>query len=302
VNRTTAEKILDEKLWEQRNRANQEDPTLVDPELTVSAKVLDQYTSQENLTALFHNKEQAASLAKLSAELLTTYPNYPYHQPAHGVDVMRSIRVLTEVIPADRMNSDQKDLLLVAAAAHDAGFEAGPPPDGYATKEHYAVSFLDEYYEPGSAEYEFMKSAIIGTIPGPKEQICRDSIQAKLLHHADLGYVWRSGGQDFLNYTMRFRAEECSKLSWREFQKLEELFLPYYQLILEKEMRECGVPEEVLEQMVRQVAENRQFITNPELDEPSQEIFQDWPMAQEKQVSSPYHIGKTVLTSSGVSL
>ena len=302
MNRTTAEKILDEKLWEQRNRANQEDPTLVDPELTVSAKVLDQYTSQENLTALFHNKEQAASLAKLSAELLTTYPNYPYHQPAHGVDVMRSIRVLTEVIPADRMNSDQKDLLLVAAAAHDAGFEAGPPPDGYATKEHYAVSFLDEYYEPGSAEYEFMKSAIIGTIPGPKEQICRDSIQAKLLHHADLGYVWRSGGQDFLNYTMRFRAEECSKLSWREFQKLEELFLPYYQLIQEKEKRECGVPEEVLEQMVRQVAENRQFITNPELDEPSQEIFQDWPMAQEKQVSSPYHIGKTVLTSSGVSL
>ena len=74
MNRTTAEKILDEKLWEQRNRANQEDPTLVDPELTVSAKVLDQYTSQENLTALFHNKEQAASLAKLSAELLTTLP------------------------------------------------------------------------------------------------------------------------------------------------------------------------------------------------------------------------------------
>ncbi len=157
MNRTTAEKILDEKLWEQRNRANQEDPTLVDPELTVSAKVLDQYTSQENLTALFDNKEQAASLAKLSAELLTTYPNYPYHQPAHGVDVMRSIRALTDVIPADRMNSDQKDLLLVAAAAHDAGFEAGPPPDGYATKEHYAVSFLDEHYEPGSAEYEFMK-------------------------------------------------------------------------------------------------------------------------------------------------
>ena len=170
----------------------------------------------------------------------------------------------------------------MAAAAHDAGFEAGPPPDGYATKEHYAVSFLDEHYEPGSAEYEFMKNAIIGTIPGPKEQICRDSIQAKLLHHADLGYVWRSGGRDFLNYTMRFRVEECRKLSWREFQKLEDLFLPNYQEYLEKDMRKCGVPEEVIEQMVRQVAENRQFITNPELDEPSQEIFQDWPMAQEK--------------------
>lgn len=302
MNRATTEKILDEQLWKQRNRANQEDPTVTDPELTVSAKVLDQYTSQENLTALFHNKEQAASLAKLSAELLTTYPNYPYHQPAHGVDVMRSIRALTDVIPADRMNSDQKDLLLVAAAAHDAGFEAGPPPDGYATKEHYAVSFLDEHYEPGSAEYEFMKSAIIGTIPGPKEQICRDSIQAKLLHHADLGYVWQSGDQDFLNYTMRFRVEECRKLSWREFQKLEDLFLPNYQEYLEKDMRKCGVAEEMIKQMVRQVAENRQFITNPKLDEPSQEILRDWPMAQEKQVSSPYHIGKTVLTSSGVSL
>ena len=302
VNRTITEKILDKKLWEQRNCANQEDPTVTDPELTVSAKVLDQYTSQENLTALFDNKEQAASLAKLSAELLTTYPNYPYHQPAHGVDVMCSIRALTDVIPADRMNSDQKDLLLVAAAAHDAGFEAGPPPAGYATKEHYAVSFLDEYYELGSAEYEFMKSAIIGTIPGPKEQICRDSIQAKLLHHADLGYVWQSGGQDFLNYAMRFRVEECGKLSWRDFQKLQDIFLPYYKLILGKDMRKCGVPEEVIEQMVRQIDENRQFITDPELDEPSQEIFQDWPMAHSEELLSPRHIGKTVLTSSGVSL
>lgn len=303
MNRTITEKILDEKLWEQRNCANQEDPTVTDPELTVSAKVLDQYTSEENLAKLFHNKEQAASLAKLSAKLLTTYPNYPYHQPAHGVDVMRSIRVLTEVIPADRMNSDQKDLLLVAAAAHDAGFEAGPPPDGYATKEHYAVSFLDEYYEPGSAEYEFMKSAIIGTIPGPKEQICRDSIQAKLLHHADLGYVWRSGGQDFLNYTMRFRVEECRELSWQEqFKELELLFLPNYKEHLKNDMGECGVAEEVIEQMVRQVAENRRFITDPELDEPSQEIFQDWPMAHSEKLSSPYHIGKTVLASSGVSL
>lgn len=302
MNRTTAEKILDEKLWEQRNRANQEDPTLVDPELTVSAKVLDQYTSQENLTALFHNKEQAASLAKLSAELLTTYPNYPYHQPAHGVDVMHSTRLLTEVIPAGKMSSDQKDLLLVAAAAHDAGFKAGPPPDGYVTKEHYSVSFLDEQYKPGSAEHQFMERAIIGTIPGPKEQICRDSIQAKLLHHADLGYVWRSGGQDFLNYTMRFRAEECNKLSWSDFQELEKRFLPYYQLILEKEMRECGVAEEMIKQMVRQVAENRRFITDPELDEPSQEIFQDWPMAHSEELLSPRRIGKTVLTSSGVSL
>ena len=219
MNRATTEKILNNQLWKRRNVAYQDDPTVTAAELTVSAKVLDRYTSEENLAKLFYNREQAESLAGLSAELLTTYPNYPYHQPAHGVDAMHTTRLLTDMIPADKMSSDQKDLLLVAAAAHDAGFKAGPPPDGYVTKEHYSVSFLDEQYEPGSAEYEFMERAIIGTIPGPKEQICRDSIQAKLLHHADLGYVWRSGGQDFLNYTMRFRFEECSELSWREFQK-----------------------------------------------------------------------------------
>jgi hypothetical protein len=302
VNRATTEKILDNQLWKRRNVAYQDDPTVTAAELTVSAKVLDRYTSEENLAKLFYNREQAESLAGLSAELLTTYPNYPYHQPAHGVDVMHTTRLLTDMIPADKMSSDQKDLLLVAAAAHDAGFKAGPPPDGYVTKEHYSVSFLDEQYEPGSAEYEFMERAIIGTIPGPKEQICRDSIQAKLLHHADLGYVWRSGGQDFLNYTMRFRFEECSELSWREFQELEDLFLPHYQQYLEKDMRECGVAEEVIEQMVRQVAENRRFITNPELDEPSQEILQDWPMAHSEKLSSPRHMGKTAFANSGVSL
>lgn len=302
MNRATTEKILDNQLWKRRNVAYQDDPTVTAAELTVSAKVLDRYTSEENLAKLFYNREQAESLAGLSAELLTTYPNYPYHQPAHGADAMHTTRLLTDMIPADKMSSDQKDLLLVAAAAHDAGFKAGPPPDGYVTKEHYSVSFLDEQYEPGSAEYEFMERAIIGTIPGPKEQICRDSIQAKLLHHADLGYVWRSGGQDFLNYTMRFRFEECSELSWREFQELEDLFLPHYQQYLEKDMRECGVAEEVIEQMVRQVAENRRFITNPELDEPSQEILQDWPMAHSEKLSSPRHMGKAAFANPGVSL
>ncbi len=44
------------------------------------------------------------------------------------------------------------------------------------------------------------------------------------------------------------------------------------------------------------------FITDPELDEPSQEIFQDWPMAHSEKLLSPRYIGKTVLTSSGISL
>lgn len=301
MNRATTEKILDNQLWKRRNVAYQDDPTVTAAELTVSAKVLDRYTSEENLAKLFHSKEQAESLAELSASLLATYPNYPYHQPAHGVDVMHSTRLLTDVIPEDKMSSDQKDLLLVAAAAHDAGLAVGPPPYGYPTKEHYAVSFLGEQYEPNSAEYEFMERAILGTIIGPKERVCRDSIEAKLLHHADLGYIWGANNQDFLNYATRFRVEGCSNMSWQEFQELESLFLSNYQDYLENDMRACGVAEEVIKWMLSRVEDNKKFITSGELGEPSQEVFNNWPTACADRLSIPGNVGKIAPVGNSVS-
>lgn len=301
MNRATTEKILDNQLWKRRNVAYQDDPTVTAAELTVSAKVLDRYTSEENLAKLFYNREQAESLAGLSAELLTTYPNYPYHQPAHGVDAMRTTRLLTDMIPADKMSSDQKDLLLVAAAAHDAGLAVGPPPYGYPTKEHYAVSFLGEQYEPNSAEYEFMERAILGTIIGPKERVCRDSIEAKLLHHADLGYIWGANNQDFLNYATRFRVEGCSNMSWQEFQELESLFLSNYQDYLENDMRACGVAEEVIKWMLSRVEDNKKFITSGELGEPSQEVFNNWPTACADRLSIPGNVGKIAPVGNSVS-
>lgn len=301
MNRATTEKILDNQLWKRRNVAYQDDPTVTAAELTVSAKVLDRYTSEENLAKLFHSKEQAESLAELSASLLATYPNYPYHQPAHGVDVMHSTRLLTDVIPEDKMSSDQKDLLLVAAAAHDAGLAVGPPPYGYPTKEHYAVSFLGEQYEPNSAEYEFMERAILGTIIGPKERVCRDSIEAKLLHHADLGYIWGANNQDFLNYATRFRVEGCSNMSWQEFQELESLFLSNYQDYLENDMRACGVAEEVIKWMLSRVEDNKKFITSGGLGEPSQEVFNNWPTACADRLSITGNVGKIAPVGNSVS-
>ena len=301
MNRATTEKNLDNQLWKRRNCASQGDPTVTDAESTVSAKVLDRYTLEENLAKLFHSKEQAESLAELSASLLATYPNYPYHQPAHGVDVMHSTRLLTDVIPEDKMSSDQKDLLLVAAAAHDAGLAVGPPPYGYPTKEHYAVSFLGEQYEPNSAEYEFMERAILGTIIGPKERVCRDSIEAKLLHHADLGYIWGANNQDFLNYATRFRVEGCSNMSWQEFQELESLFLSNYQDYLENDMRACGVAEEVIKWMLSRVEDNKKFITSGELGESSQEVFNNWPTACADRLSIPGNVGKIAPVGNSVS-
>ena len=92
---------------------------------------LEQYVSHEHLVTLFYDKERAGSLAAFSVDLLAKYPDYPYHQAAHGVDVMRSLRLLlTDIIPADSLSLYQKDLLLQAAAAHDAGLAVGPPPYG----------------------------------------------------------------------------------------------------------------------------------------------------------------------------
>lgn len=82
---------------------------------------LEQYVSHKHLVTLFYDKERADSLAAFSVDLLAKYPDYPYHQAAHGVDVMRSLRLLlTDIIPADSLSLYQKDLLLEAAAAHDA--------------------------------------------------------------------------------------------------------------------------------------------------------------------------------------
>lgn len=263
---------------------------------------LEQYVSHKHLVTLFYDKERADSLAAFSVDLLAKYPDYPYHQAAHGVDVMRSLRLLlTDIIPADSLSLYQKDLLLEAAAAHDAGLAVGPPPYGYPTKEHYAVSFLGEQYEPNSAEYEFMERAILGTIIGPKERVCRDSIEAKLLHHADLGYIWGANNQDFLNYATRFRVEGCSNMSWQEFQELESLFLSNYQDYLENDMRACGVAEEVIKWMLSRVEDNKKFITSGELGEPSQEVFNNWPTACTDRLSIPGNVGKIAPVGNSVS-
>lgn len=65
---------------------------------------LEQYVSHKHLVTLFYDKERADSLAAFSVDLLAKYPDYPYHQAAHGVDVMRSLRLLlTDIIPADSL-------------------------------------------------------------------------------------------------------------------------------------------------------------------------------------------------------
>ena len=104
MSKTTTGKILDKQLWERRNCANQGDPTVTDAELTVSAKVLDRYTSKEQLAKLFHSKEQAEFLAELSVSLLATYPNYPYPTSTRcGCDALDA--------PTDRGGSSRQDEL-----------------------------------------------------------------------------------------------------------------------------------------------------------------------------------------------
>lgn len=105
MSRTTTEKNLDNQLWGRRNCANQGDPTVTDAELTVSVKVLDRYTSEENLAKLFYNRGQAESLAGLSAELLTTLPKLSISPVSErcGCDAHNA--------PTDRYDSSRQDEL-----------------------------------------------------------------------------------------------------------------------------------------------------------------------------------------------
>ena len=102
MSRTITEKNLDKQLWERRNCANQGDPTVTDVELTVLVKMLDRYTSKEQLAKLFYNKERAESLAELSVSYLSKLSISPAGTRC-GCDALDA--------PTDRGGSSRQDEL-----------------------------------------------------------------------------------------------------------------------------------------------------------------------------------------------
>ena len=125
--------------------------------------------SKEHYTKAFEGSVDRAS---------ERYPKLPYHHPGHMKDVMEAVGELVELLPSDSyphvITPWQKDLLVLAAAWHDAGFDEKAAQE-YPTKEEYASALAlllkdieDNGIELDDSDKAFLDRAIKGTIYGAR--------------------------------------------------------------------------------------------------------------------------------------
>lgn len=184
---------------------------------------------------------------------LDTYPDFPYHNRKHGVDV---IEAACEWAPKCGFEERQIELLVLAAAWHDAGFghdEEVWKPHG--SKEAYAALLMwkaakNQYSEE---ELAFAERAILGTKMGP--DVIRDTSEAKFLHLMDLSYLW-ADQEEFLRGVMAVRKEEFPGLNTKQFLDLQHKFLPSYREELVSFLNERNVSPEKIEELARRIDEN----------------------------------------------
>ena len=178
------------------------------------------------------------------------YPKLPYHHPGHMKDVMEAVGELVELLPGDGyqrvIRPWQEDLLVLAAAWHDAGFD-DKAAQAYPTKEEYAIALMKEDIKSNKIdltdhEIAFLDRAIRGTIMVPALQQ-RDTPEAKLLHHADMAYM-TADWETFWRGAEAFHDEEHPKMSWKGFQQLEADFLLQYIESLGDDFQSLGIAED----------------------------------------------------------
>ena len=199
--------------------------------------------SKEHYTKAFEGSVDRAS---------ERYPKLPYHHPGHMKDVMEAVSELVELLPDDGyprvITPWQKDLLALAAAWHDAGFDE-EAAQAYPTKEEYAIVLILEDLENNKidlagGDINFLIRAIGGTImAGPPQ---RDTPEAKLLHHADMAYMtadWKT----FWRGAEAFHHEEHPDMSWEDFQRFEAKFFPIYMESLRNDFQSLGIAEDEIQ-------------------------------------------------------
>lgn len=181
------------------------------------------------------------------------YPELPYHHPGHMKDVMEAVGELVELLPDDSyprvITPWQKDLLALAAAWHDAGFD-DDKARVYPTKEEYAIALMKEDLKSNeidltSSDIAFLDRAIRGTIMVPALQQ-RDTPEAKLLHHADMAYM-TADWETFWRGAEAFHHEEHPDMSWEKFQKFEAKFFPIYMESLKNDFQSLGIAEDEIQ-------------------------------------------------------
>ena len=181
------------------------------------------------------------------------YPELPYHHPGHMADVMQAVGELVKLLPGDgyrrAINPWHEELLVLAAAWHDAGFD-DDEAQAYPTKEEYAIALMKEDIKSNDidlTDYEiaFLDRAIRGTIMTPSLQQ-RDTPEAKLLHHADMAYM-TADWETFWRGAEAFHHEEHPDMSWEKFQKFEAKFFPIYMESLKNDFQSLGIAEDEIQ-------------------------------------------------------
>ncbi|MDO4660543.1 MAG: hypothetical protein Q4B27_00120 [Candidatus Saccharibacteria bacterium] len=194
------------------------------------------------------------------------YPELPYHHPGHMKDVMEAVGELVELLPSDsypRVTTPwQKDLLALAAAWHDAGFDDDEAQE-YPTKEEYAIALMKEDIKSndiGLTDHEiaFLDRAIRGTIMVPALQQ-RDTPEAKLLHHADMAYM-TADWETFWRGAEAFHHEEHPDMLWENFQKFEAKFFPIYMESLKNDFQLLGIAEDEIKKRLDTLKSHRKRI------------------------------------------
>ena len=203
------------------------------------------------------------------------YPELPYHHPGHMKDVMEAVGELVELLPDDGyprvITPWQKDLLALAAAWHDAGFD-DDEAQVYPTKEEYAIALMKEDLKSNeihltSSDIAFLDRAIRGTIMVPALQQ-RDTPEAKLLHHADMAYM-TADWETFWRGAEAFHDEEHPDMSWENFQQFEADFLPKYMKSLRDDFQSLGIAEDEIKKRLDTLKSHRKRImkkANPWLE------------------------------------
>ena len=181
------------------------------------------------------------------------YPELPYHHPGHMADVMQAVGELVKLLPGDgyrrAINPWHEELLVLAAAWHDAGFD-DDEAQAYPTKEEYAIALMKEDIKSNDidlTDYEIalLDRAIRGTIMTPSLQQ-RDTPEAKLLHHADMAYM-TADWETFWRGAEAFHDEEHPKMPWEKFQQFEADFLPKYMESLENDFQSLGIAKDEIQ-------------------------------------------------------
>lgn len=195
------------------------------------------------------------------------YPKLPYHHPGHMEDVMQAVSELVKLLPDSYprvITPWQKDLLVLAAAWHDAdaGFD-DEAAQVYPTKEEYAIALMKEDIKSNKIDLTdrdiaFLDRAIRGTIMVPALQQ-RDTSEAKLLHHADMAYM-TADWETFWRGAEAFHHEEHPDMSWEDFQQFEADFLPIYMDSLRNDFQSLGIAEDEIKKRLDTLKSHRKRI------------------------------------------